>query len=140
MKSSKNTTLISLDWTELDIKRHYTPEQTLVMAIIHRAVKDYLGDYYEDDNERRACRIKREQKREAKYWLMSPLQHPWSFLWCLSIITDDAEGMQKRIIKELHCGELKEKADEWFAIMEKKRKARLFRAGGVDRQISFLKH
>ena len=63
-----------------------TPERRLLVALIHRAVCDVIGDIKfrvrDTSWTRKETTRNMSAMRDAREWLMSDVQTPWSFRWC----------------------------------------------------------
>jgi len=114
------------------------PEMRMLLAMIHRAILDYHGDFYVCDDPRKAASEKRTVKISARYWLNDDSEDPWSFLWVLAHFVEDPRSAQAKILRSLDNGELKQNADDWFAAMQEKQVRRIARKGEIAQQLSMF--
>ena len=77
--------------SESILDRFLTPEESLIVALIENAVIEATTNN---------PKIKKHIKKEAKKWLESTTNFPFSFNWCISILQLD-NIKKANIIKEV---------------------------------------
>lgn len=125
------------NWRECEASLQ-EPEMRLLLAMIHRAILDYCGDFYVCDDERKSFSTKYDCMKNARWWLTSDSHDPWSFLWCLGHFCEDPEAEQAKIVESLNKGQLREKADGWFSAMQQKTTKRMERKGKKCQQLKLF--
>lgn len=85
---------IGTDWWQCGINiEQFQPEKLLIVAVIERAVRDYF--YPKKGNETRNLT---QVRYEARGWLLSDSEEPFSFNWCCRQLDDMGDMLRERIL------------------------------------------
>lgn len=78
-------------YDELKAERPYTPERSLLVAMLERGIRDILEPHHSFI-----------LKKEAKIWFVSDSVEEFSFLWVMRhLFPDTSEIYSKKILKTL---------------------------------------
>jgi hypothetical protein len=88
----KRKTVEILELDELDLS---LPEHDLLVAIIDRAARDYIGQGTT------AIPNKQHHQRSARRFFSGDSKEPFSFYWCCEQLSESPEALRKNIQKRL---------------------------------------